>query len=84
MRSFAYLMLAAGALVAAQNLTIEITYAVECTAKSKIGDTIDVLYNGTFTNGTLFDSSSWSPNPVARGRYADCGRLRREGRAKPF
>ena len=43
--------------VIAQELEIEVTYAVECTNKTKNGDFIDVNYNGTFTDGTIFDSS---------------------------
>ena len=38
-------------------LKIEVTQAVSCGAPSKNGDTLAVNYNGTFTNGTLFDSS---------------------------
>ena len=50
--------LAAAAIgVVAQELEIEVTYAVECTNKTKKGDLINVNYNGTFTNGTIFDSS---------------------------
>ena len=44
--------------VVAQELEIEVTYAVECTNKTQKGDFISVNYNGTFTNGTTFDSSS--------------------------
>ncbi len=49
--------LAAVAVVSAQNLTIEIISAKDCYTKTKNGDTISVNYNGTLTDGTLFDSS---------------------------
>jgi len=38
-------------------LKIEITQQGSCSKQSKLGDTLHVNYNGTFTNGTLFDSS---------------------------
>lgn len=46
--------------VIAQELEIEVTYAVECASKTKNGGFINVNYNGTFTNGTVFDSSLFS------------------------
>jgi FK506-binding protein 2 len=44
-------------LVAAAELKIEIIKAVECERKTKSGDEISVEYTGTFTNGTVFDTS---------------------------
>jgi len=43
-----------------QNLTIEVLYSAPCTRSSKSGDILTVNYNGTLTDGTLFDSSSCS------------------------
>jgi FK506-binding protein 2 len=39
-------------------LVIEIIRSVECDRTTHNGDVISVNYNGTFTNGTLFDSSA--------------------------
>jgi hypothetical protein len=45
-------------LVAAEELGIEVTHAVECARKSKAGDAIEVHYSGTLaSNGEKFDSS---------------------------
>jgi len=38
-------------------LKIEVTQQVSCSKQTKLGDTLHVNYNGTLTNGTLFDSS---------------------------
>jgi FK506-binding protein 2 len=43
--------------VAAQDLKIEVTFAVKCDRKTKNGDIIYVNYNGTLTDGKEFDSS---------------------------
>src|SRR3569833_309100 len=50
--------LASAQVAAAQDdLKINVTHHVQCSRKSKNEDRISVNYNGTFTNGTLFDSS---------------------------
>ena len=38
-------------------VTIDVTNPVECTRKTKAGDSISVDYRGTLTNGEEFDSS---------------------------
>lgn len=43
---------------ASDDLEIEVTFSVVCDRKTHKGDTISVNYNGTFTNGTEFDSSA--------------------------
>ncbi|KAK1763297.1 hypothetical protein QBC33DRAFT_581082 [Phialemonium atrogriseum] len=48
---------AAASYVAAENITVEVTYSVSCERKTKNEDIISVNYNGTLTDGTLFDSS---------------------------
>ncbi len=42
----------------AQDLKINVTLPVKCDKKTKTGDLIHVNYNGTLTDGTLFDSSA--------------------------
>jgi FK506-binding protein 2 len=68
MRSLLWTFLAAAAvgLVGAQAAGpgIEITFPVACDRKTKSGDVLSVNYNGTFTNGELFDSSTYSLIPV--------------------
>jgi FKBP-type peptidyl-prolyl cis-trans isomerase len=49
---------AAFSLAVAQEFKIEVTYSVACDRKSRNGDNIYVNYNGTLTNGSLFDSST--------------------------
>lgn len=48
-------------------LEIEVTKAVACERKSQKGDIISVNYNGTFTNGTQFDSSALPRHPRPLG-----------------
>ncbi|KAH6657121.1 hypothetical protein BKA67DRAFT_180078 [Truncatella angustata] len=47
---------AVGAL-AAEDLKIDVTTAVECDRKTQKGDTIEVHYRGTLTDGKKFDAS---------------------------
>ncbi|MAD85410.1 MAG: hypothetical protein CL912_20815 [Deltaproteobacteria bacterium] len=49
---------AIGYVVAQDGLTIEVIRSSECSLKTKSGDLISVNYNGTLTDGTLFDSST--------------------------
>ncbi|KAK0108163.1 Peptidyl-prolyl cis-trans isomerase fpr2 [Cadophora gregata] len=58
---------ATSAVVAQDGLTIEVIRSVYCTRKTKNGDLISVNYNGTLTDGTLFDSSyaGSAPEPFA-------------------
>ena len=54
--------------VLAQNsdeLQIEVTLSVACDRKTHKGDVISVNYNGTFTNGTEFDSSAYLSHAAA-------------------
>jgi hypothetical protein len=44
-------------LVSAQQLQIDVTKEVQCTRKTKSGDTISVNYKGTLEDGTEFDES---------------------------
>jgi len=50
-------------------LDIEVTHAVECERKAKVGDSIEVHYKGTLLDGTKFDSSydRNSPLPLTLG-----------------
>lgn len=64
MRSF-FSVIVLAVCVAAQDLKINVTKAVQCDRKTKIGDMIDVNYNGTLTNGTLFDSSRYTPSTLS-------------------
>lgn len=63
MRLFAFnvaplaLSLLAPVLVSAQQLQINVTKEVQCTRKTKSGDTISVDYKGTLEDGTEFDQS---------------------------
>lgn len=41
----------------AVEFTVEVTNAVQCTRKTKAGDSISVDYRGTLPNGEEFDSS---------------------------
>jgi len=49
---------AIGYVVAQDGLTIEVIRSSECSLKTKSGDLISGNYNGTLTDGTLFDSST--------------------------
>jgi FK506-binding protein 2 len=56
--SLSLLASAAIGVLAAGDLKIDVTYAVECDRKTKSGDKIDVHYKGTLaSNGNKFDSS---------------------------
>lgn len=50
-------------LALAQNLDVAITKPVDCTRKTKNGDTIAMQYKGTLTDGTQFDSNVDSGRP---------------------
>ncbi|KAH9204831.1 hypothetical protein DL95DRAFT_318653 [Leptodontidium sp. 2 PMI_412] len=52
-----------GFTAAQEGLTIEVIRSVYCSLKTKNGDLISVNYNGTLTDGTLFDSSTHHPQP---------------------
>ena len=41
------------------DLEIEVTLSVTCDRRTHKGDVISCNYNGTFTNGTQFDSSTY-------------------------
>ena len=74
------LALASVGFVAAEDhsilLDIEVTKEVSCTKMTQLGDMLRVNYNGTFTNGTLFDSSKThhrgKPEAVCSPMSADC------------
>ena len=56
--SFSLIATAAVGVLAAEELGIDTTLAVECERKTKSGDTIDVHYRGTLkSNGEKFDAS---------------------------
>jgi FK506-binding protein 2 len=62
----ALLASAACGVLAADELGIEVTVAVECDRKTKTGDKINVHYRGTLqSNGQEFDASWCSLRPVS-------------------
>ncbi|KLU88668.1 FK506-binding protein 2 [Magnaporthiopsis poae ATCC 64411] len=66
--SLSLLASAAVGILAADELKIDVTYAVECERKTKSGDTIDVHYTGTLKeNGNKFDSSLDRGSPFTFG-----------------
>jgi len=52
------------------DLEIEVILSVTCDRKTHKGDVISCNYNGTFTNGTEFDSSAY---PVSNKGPIHCG-----------
>jgi FK506-binding protein 2 len=44
--------------VLAAELKVDVTTAVECERKTQKGDTIEVHYRGTLTDGKKFDAST--------------------------
>lgn len=62
MRPFTLLSVIASAaisLVAAEELSVEVTKAVECTRKTEKGDTVSMHYRGTLADsGKQFDAST--------------------------
>jgi FKBP-type peptidyl-prolyl cis-trans isomerase len=67
---FASLLLAAGwrstgLAQESDDLVIEVTFPVSCDRKTHNGDVLSVNYNGTFTNGTVFDSSAYHELHIA-------------------
>jgi FK506-binding protein 2 len=54
--SFLSFAFASSAVAQTPNFTTPI-YSVPCNRTTKNGDILTVNYNGTFTNGTLFDAS---------------------------
>lgn len=81
MRAFIISVLASAAIgsVAAQDLVIEVSYSVKCDRSTKKGDNISVMYNGTLTDGTLFDTSELPTSPndplLSVTSLTTCGRL---------
>ncbi|PVH85133.1 hypothetical protein DL98DRAFT_583728 [Cadophora sp. DSE1049] len=69
MKNFLVLLALAaiGCVVAEDGLIIEVIRSSDCTLKTKNGYLISVNYNGTLTDGTLFDSSyvGSAPEPFA-------------------
>jgi len=64
--SFAALAAVATTVLAAEEVGIEVTRAVECERKSKKGDKISVHYRGTLQNGgTQFDASYDRGQPLS-------------------
>ncbi len=61
----AVLATAAGIVCADEGLKIEVTREVECDRRTKEGDSINVHYKGTLTDGTMFDSSYNRGQPIS-------------------
>lgn len=61
MQLFLALSIVASAAVSvlAAELKVDVTTAVECERKTQKGDTIEVHYRGTLTNGNKFDASMY-------------------------
>ena len=57
MRLFTAALTVLPALAYAQNLDITVTKPVECTRKTRSGDSVQMMYKGTLQDGTKFDSS---------------------------
>ena len=66
MRFLTLSIAALAALVAAEEVKVEVTRAVECDRKSKKGDKISVHYRGTLqSDGKLFDASYDRGQPLS-------------------
>ncbi|KAG4441296.1 hypothetical protein IFR05_003224 [Cadophora sp. M221] len=59
----AFVLVGLGFAAAQDGLTIEVVRSVYCSLKTKNGDLISVNYNGTLTDGKLFDSSYGGSSP---------------------
>ena len=63
--SLAVLASATWAVLADDELKIDVTHNVECERKTKEGDNISVHYKGALTDGTKFDSSFDRNQPIS-------------------